>query len=897
MPRARISSTTSVLGGATGAPVMSATIPCSRSWLLESTLLVASLLVATDVHAQPTTSATPGDPAAPKAASPPSATPPQQAPGSAAKAATSPPVLKTHPEAVYPPEAVKLHLEASVGLELTIDENGDVVDASVTAPAGHGFDEAAILAAKQFTFEPARQNGIAIRSVVEFNYEFHLPKTPAPVVPPAQTPPSRPSAAPAEKIAVQERPDQSTLVLATRPISAASSFSVRDRDFSLRPIGSVQDILRVTPGLVMVQHSGGGKASQYFLRGFDADHGTDIALSIDGVPINMVSHAHGQGFADTNFIIPEAVERVEITKGPYFAGLGDFDTAGAVNMVTRDAFEHSSVGVGFGGSPGHGAPMYRGLVIASPKFDAPVKATFAADVGRQNGPFDNPENWDRYKLFNKVTFELSKASAVSVGEMSYAGNWHGSGQIPSRAVDQGIVSRFGSIDPDEGGNTARHQLYAQYKLHPGENSELRLMTYVGTYRFDLYSNFTLFLQDPDDGDEIQQVDRRVFYGGKASYRVVTKIGGVPFDTTLGADGRSDDIHEELWHTANRVQLDPIRKNDVHETFVGAYLNEEVTPVKWLRLDAGGRADLLSFAVDNLLSGSDPANPRSGVDAAHQFSPKASAVVTPLDVKNANVDLYVNYGHGFHSNDVRGAFVSPSVTPLTRAIGEEVGTRGRLFERWDVAATLWQLDLDAETVWNGDDGTTAVGGATNRKGLELETRYEFFPWLAADLDLTFTKSQFSTDRENGGGLALAPKQTWAGGVSARHELGPGVARAGFRFYGIGDRPASDDGVIVAPGFTDFDLHLGYRHRRFDLALDVENLLNASFRSAQFDTVSRLRTEPAIGSTVPQGFSCGANSRLAAAPSGAANGRFFGCEGVDYTPAYPFTARVTATFFVD
>ncbi len=191
----------------------------------------------------------------------------------------------------------------------------------------------------------------------------------------------------------------------------------------------------------------------------------------------------------------------------------------------------------------------------------------------------------------------------------------------------------------------------------------------------------------------------------------------------------------------------------------------------------------------------------------------------------------------------------------------------------------------------------VNGPTHRQGLELETRFEITKWLAADLDLTFTKSQFSQDRENGGGLALAPKQTWSGGISARHELGPGLARAGLRFYGIGDRPATDDGALIAPGFTQVDLHLGYRTKRFDVALDIENLLNSTYRSAQFATVSRLSTEPALGSPVPAGFSCGSNGRLAAAPVGGANGRFYGCQDVDYTPAYPFTARVTATFFLD
>jgi TonB family protein len=811
-----------------------------------------------------------------------------------------PPVLKTQVEATYPSEALDQRLEGNVGLELEIDETGRVIAVRVTEAAGHGFDEAASAAANSFRFEPAQRGGTAIRSIVQFTYEFHLPAE-AEAAPVTSTPvPAPPTAAtvgtPAPEVE-QSGSDQSTLVLASRPISAASSLSVRDRDFALRPIGSVQDILRVTPGLVLVQHSGGGKANQYFIRGFDADHGSDLALSIDGIPINMVSHAHGQGFSDTNFIIPEVVERIEISKGPYFANQGDFATGGAVNLVSRDAFEQSSVGFGLSGSPGHGAPSYRGLVIASPTLDS-IKATFAAEVSRSNGPFDNPENWDRYKLFNKLTVPLSNASTLSVMESSYSANWHGSGQIPARAVESGQISRFGTIDPDEGGNTARHQLALQYKVRPNEHSEFKALAYVGTYRFNLFSNFTLYLDDPDLGDEIEQVDRRTFYGARLSYRILHEVQGVRFDTTLGADGRSDDIHEELWHTAQRGRIAALRSNDVNESIGGVFLNEEITPAKWLRLVLGGRVDMLSFAVDDHLPSTDPSAPKSGVDGAHQVSPKASLIVTPLDSAPAQVDLYLNYGHGFHSNDVRGAFAEPSVTPLARAIGAEAGARARLFERWDLAVAFWELQLETETVWEGDAGTTRVSGATQRSGVEIETRYAFTPWLAADLDVTFSRSELKGNAGNGNGLALAPKQTWAGGLSARHPLGPGVLRGGLRFYGIGDRPASDDGVIVAPGFTQVDLHLGYRLGRVDLAFDVENLLNGQFRAAQFDTVSRLRDEPAIGSNVPQGFSCGNNGRRGPSPSGGpANGRFYGCEDVDFTPAYPLTGRVLATVFLD
>jgi outer membrane receptor protein involved in Fe transport len=692
----------------------------------------------------------------------------------------------------------------------------------------------------------------------------------------------------------QSGADQSTLVLAQRPISAASSFAVRDREFQLRPIGSVQDILRVTPGLVLVQHSGGGKANQYFLRGFDVDHGTDLALSIDGIPVNMVGHAHGQGYADTNFIIPEVVERVEITKGPYFAHQGDFATAGAVNMVSRDDFEHSSFGLGVSGSPGHGAASFRALLVASPKFESGLKATFAAEAGRQNGPFDNPEAWDKYKLFNKLTYPISASSSITLGEMSYGGAWHGSGQLPARAVEQGGVSRFGSIDPDEGGSTSRHQLFVQYKVRPAESSELKALAFVGTYRFNLFSNFSLFIRDPDNGDEIEQRDRRTFYGGRVSYRVVHELEKVRFDTTLGGDVRQDDIHEELWSTVHRKQLGQLRGNDVYETMVGVYANEEITPVTWLRLNAGGRADSLSFAVDDKLASGAAANgPSSGTDSASQLSPKTSLVVSPLQSEPAQVDVYVNYGHGFHSNDVRGAFSKPAVTPLTRAIGEEVGSRGRFFDRWDLAVAFWQLDLASETIWVGDEGTTAVGGSTRRQGVELETRYELTKWLAADADVTFTKSELKANAGNGNGLALAPKQTYSGGLSARHELGPGIVRGGLRFYGITDRPANDQGDIVAKGFTLFDLHAGYRLRHFDLAFDVENLFSQDSRAAQFDTVGRLRTEPALGAAVPAGFNCGSGGKLA---TGGGPG-FQGCEDVHFTPQYPLTLRVMATVYLD
>ncbi|MFI5297181.1 MAG: TonB family protein [Polyangiales bacterium] len=807
----------------------------------------------------------------------------------------TPPSLKTRAEGVYAPQALADRIEGAVGLELTVDAAGLVTDAKVVRSLGHGLDEAALHAVRRFTFEPAKRGSIAIVSTVQLDFEFHLPAPRVAAAAPAILPAAPPPAAKPEAAA-----PLATVIVAPRPISAASSFAVRDREFQLRPIASVQDILRVTPGLVMVQHSGGGKANQYFLRGFDADHGTDLALSIDGIPINMPSHAHGQGYADTNFLIPETIEHVEITKGPYFAEQGDFATAGAVNLSSRRSFDHSSVGFAFGGSPGYGGPSYRGLLIASPEYEK-VHTLFAAEVGKQDGPFVYAEDWNKYKLFHRITFDLSPTSALTFGESSYAGNWNGSGQIAARAVDAGTISRFGSLDPSEGGSSARHQAFAMYKIRPTESTEATAMMFLGTYRFDLYSNFTGYLVDPVNGDEIHQVDRRTFMGAQVSYRILhdpIPSSGIKFDTRIGATMRNDDIHNELWSASQRQNLANVRLNDVHESSMGAWAREEIAFTKWLRFVGGLRADFLSFAVDDLRTNLPPGTgPSTGVTGASQWSPKASLVATPIqgsDPTDATVDVYVNYGRGFHSNDARGVVLDPTqrVTPITRAVGSEIGSRGRFFGRWDVAAALWQLDLDSETVWNGDSGDTSPSGATHRYGAEFETRYAFTDWLAADLDVTFTKSYFSTDGSNGAGLALAPKQSWSGGLSMRH---PSGIRAGLRFFGIGDRPANDSGTLIAPGFTQIDLHAGYRHRWFDVALDVENLLNGTFRSAQFATVSRLQNEPSTSARPPAGFTCG--SVGASQVQRDAKGNFAGCEDVDYTPAYPFTLRVTATAYLD
>lgn len=681
-------------------------------------------------------------------------------------------------------------------------------------------------------------------------------------------------------------PTPEIVVTGTRPTNAASERDVNRDELTSRPVRGAVDLLRATPGLVTAQHSGGGKANQYFLRGFDADHGTDVALSFDGVPINLVSHGHGQGYADTNFIIPEVIERLEIRKGPYFADLGDFATAGALNLVSRSSVPHPSIGVGFETSPGHGRPSYRSLALASPQLGS-ARALLAVDVARENGPFEHPNHWDRYRVFDKVSFKSGKNSTLTLTFVGYAGSWNGSGQLPSRAVENGLVSRFGSLDPSEGGGSARHQVAVSHRSQIGDDAELKAVAYLTRYRFNLFSNFTLFLEDPRIGDQIEQQDRRTIYGVKLNYRKAARVFGMPVELTLGAEGRHDEIDAGLWKSVARQRVELRTRHDVTEQLLSLYANGRWAPAAFVRLDVGARADWLLFDVKNRAYGLGAVG---GSDSAAQVSPKAGAVFDLVRSGDWELRAFANYGQGFHSNDVRGAFASPKVSPLARAVGAEAGARALLFGRSEVSLAFFQLDSASETVWSGDAGTTEAAGASRRRGVELDARYAINDWLSLDLDITLTRARF----RDGAEVPLAPRRTWAGGISARKDVGPGRARAALRFFGVGDRPASEDGALTAAGFTEFDLALGYTLRRLDFGLDVENLFNGAFRSAQFATISRLANDPATSGPVPPGFSCGPHARLA--PDGG-SGRFSGCEDVAFTPANPLTVRLMASVFLD
>jgi hypothetical protein len=620
------------------------------------------------------------------------------------------------------------------------------------------------------------------------------------------------------------------LVQDSKSQNSASSQVVTQPDLQLTPILETGEILEVAPGLIVIQHAGGGKANQYYLRGFDADHGTDIAFSVDEVPVNNVTHAHGQGYSDFNFVIPELIDALAVRKGPYFVQDGDFATAGAVNMKLQREFKENRLMFQAGRFDN-----FRGLAILGAGDDK--KGFFIAnDIYTNNGPFVNPEDFIRYNLFARGYFESGNWKATLTAT-SYTGDWNASGQIPLPLVESGALSRFGSLDPTEGGESHRHQFYGNLHWEPDERQNLDINFYTYHYDLDLFSNFTFFLDDPVNGDQIEQKDQRQVAGFKSAYSRLDHLGTVGFRTSTGAGLRFDHINTELNHTRARSLVDRRTKNRINQFNPYFYAQEEFLLTNWFRFLGGVRLDVLNYNVADLLGGSS-----QGDATALITSPKASAVFSPLEP----LEIYLNFGQGFHSNDARGVLdpVLPA-SKYAKATGAELGIRSKFFgDRLALEVAGWYLHLDSELVFVGDEGTTEAKGATNRYGVETSLRYQILDWLWADVDFTYTHARFEGLPSGMNFVPLAPTYTVNGGISAKHRSG---------FYGslrgraISDRPANEADSLTAEGYMVWDMMAGYRRDKqrwlgsergaYALQLNILNLFNANYRESQFDTTSR------------------------------------------------------------
>ncbi|HEX5265097.1 MAG TPA: TonB-dependent receptor [Phenylobacterium sp.] len=624
---------------------------------------------------------------------------------------------------------------------------------------------------------------------------------------------------------------------------SANQGQVSAADLALRPLLRPGEVVEQVPGVIITQHSGSGKANQYFLRGFNLDHGTDLAVSVDGMPVNMPSHAHGQGYADLNFLIPELVERVDYEKGPYYADVGDFGSAGAFAIHYLDRTPGGLLRLE-GGETGYG----RGLLADT--FDlGGSRLLLGGEIEHNDGPWTKGDN--ERKLSGAARWSGGDgANGWSVTALAYRNLWNSTDQIPDRAIEGQAdpvgaplapaadrISRFGQIDPWDGGLTSRYSLSGDWRRTDG-NSRQEISVYGFYYDLNLFSDFTYLLDDPVHGDQIEQQDKRYVFGGQATQTWSGLFGGGT-DATLGLQARADLIHNGLYHTEARVRLDPTTVNRIDETTLSPYAEVRTRWTPWFRTVLGLRADAFWMSVDNLAGSGN-----SGHANAQALSPKVNLIFGPW----AKTELYLDYGQGFHSNDARGvvASVDPA-TALPKSQGEEIGVRTTLIPHLRTELSVWQLDLKSELVWDGDAGTNDPSGPTRRYGVEVANWWTPTPWLTVDADYAWSHARF-TDRESDGPyVPEALVSTFDGGVAV-HDLPGRLNRwsAGLRLRYFGPRPLTQDDTVRSKATTLVYADLGYRVTdRISVGASVFNLLDAKASDIDYYYTSRLTGEPLAG----------------------------------------------------
>lgn len=598
-------------------------------------------------------------------------------------------------------------------------------------------------------------------------------------------------------------------------------------DLQTTPVNSSQEILRKVPGLFIGQHAGGGKAEQLFLRGFDIDHGTDIAIAVDGIPVNMVSHAHGQGYADLHFVIPETVEKIDFGKGTYYADKGNFATAGYVGFQTKDKLEKSSVGLEIGQ---FNTLRTVGLfnLLGNQKTQS---AYIATEYILTDGPFDSPQNFNRINLLGKYSTILSDNSKFSILASRFSSKWDASGQIPQRLIDDRTISRFGAVDNTEGGNTSRTNVNVSLSKSIDENIFMKANAFYSNYQFELYSNFTFFLEDPINGDQIKQKENRAIYGMNAELNQKTNLNDVSVLLQYGVGFRADATKDsELSHTLNRrTVLENIKLGDINESNLFSYFNSEFNFGK-LMINPAIRLDYFKFNYQDKLTTDYKTQSESKV----KFSPKLNFIYS----QNNNLQFFLKSGIGFHSNDTRVVVQNNGKQVLPTAIGADIGTIWKPFPKLIVNSALWYLFLEQEFVYVGDAGIIEPSGKSKRMGAELGLRYQLNDWLFFDTDANYTYARSIDEPKGQDYIPLAPDFTTTGGLSFQKIQG---FSGGLRYRYLKSRPANEDNSIVAKGYFVSDFNVNYQYKSINFGISIENLFDTAWNETQFATESRLQNE--------------------------------------------------------
>ncbi len=600
-------------------------------------------------------------------------------------------------------------------------------------------------------------------------------------------------------------------------------------DLETNPVRTSQDILRKVPGLIIGQHAGGGKAEQIFLRGFDIDHGTDITISVDGIPVNMVSHAHGQGYADLHFVIPETIAHVDFGKGAYYADKGNFNTAGYVDFTTKATLKDNLVSVEAGQFN-----TIRALSMLKVLSSKKNNVYIASSLNLTDGVFEAPQNFNRFNIMGRYNYNNYKNEELSLTLSHFQSKWEASGQIPQRAIDQGLIGRFGAIDATEGGNTSRTNLIGNHKKQLTTNSQINTTAYLTRYDFELFSNFTFFLEDPVNGDQIRQFENRTLLGAHTTYKHTLHIPNhdASLYYKLGIGFRYDDVDDvQLSRTQNRRNLlERLAFGDVDETNGYVFAEAMYKTGAWT-VNPSLRLDYFTFDYVDFLS--EMFDSRSENETL--LSPKLKISYNT----GQKAQFYLKTGLGFHSNDTRVVTANTGEDTLPVAFSTDLGTVIKPTNTLIINAALWHLFLEQEFVYVGDAAIVEPSGETRRLGIDFGLRYQPISGLNiyTDVNYTYARSREAPDGEDF--IPLAPDLTSTGGVTLKNIKG---FSAGLHYRYIKDRPANEDNSIVAEGYFVTDFNINYTRNNWNLGIAIENLFDTTWNETQFATESRLFNEP-------------------------------------------------------
>jgi outer membrane receptor protein involved in Fe transport len=628
------------------------------------------------------------------------------------------------------------------------------------------------------------------------------------------------------QVILQEMDFQLNQVVVSNELKALNVLT--DIDLSTNPVNNSQELLQNLPGLFIGQHAGGGKAEQIFLRGFDIDHGTDLNISVDGLPINMVSHAHGQGYSDLHFIIPETIENIDFDKGPYSADKGNFATAGYVDFKLKDRLDGSSAGMEYG----QFNTLRTTALIDLTGNNKDHQAYVAGAYTLTDGPFDSPQGFHRLNLMGKYTARLNDLDKISLMASHFNSRWDASGQIPVRAVESGLIGRFGAIDDTEGGQTSRTNILLEHTRFVDQQTSWRNRFFYSKYEFELYSNFTFFLNNPELGDQIRQFENRDLFGLESVLSKQVFLGSKELFVQAGGGLRYDRVADnELSRTLNRrTTLENLALGQVDESNVYGFVSAELNMGPFL-INPGLRVDYFNFGYT------------SDLDSLYTADFVSDAFVSPkLNISynpNAHWQFFAKAGMGFHSNDSRVVVARNGSQTLPGAFGADVGAVWKPTDALIINTALWHLFLEQEFVYVGDEAIVEPSGRTRRMGVDFGLRYQATRWLFFNSDLTYTYARSIDDPEGVNLIPLAPDFTATGGISVKH---PSGLAGGLRFRYLDDRPANEDNSIVADGYFVTDFNVNYSFDKITVGVDIQNLFNTDWNETQFATESRLRNEP-------------------------------------------------------